>query len=151
MQRDRAIEETRRLIAEGERLESAPSMGGLRLWLQLSDDLLSSLWGTMDRYHLSWLMVGKPKDAVRGRPMTPDEEESYVRDVASQKGAALRMSLRALEEQEMPFVGETPGRGAGSEPRPAGDGSMEAGDGGVRAARELGEAHRRDGHHRTSR
>ena len=61
----------------------------------------------MDRYHLSWLMVGRPKDSVRGRRMTDDEERAYVRDVAEQKTAALRMSLSAAE-QGMPFVGETP-------------------------------------------
>jgi hypothetical protein len=61
----------------------------------------------MDRYHLSWLMVGKPKDLVRGRPMTPEEEQTYVREVAEQKTAALRMSLDAVERQGMPFVGES--------------------------------------------
>jgi hypothetical protein len=30
-----------------------------------------------------------------------------VRDVAEQKTAALRMSLKAVEEQSMPFLGET--------------------------------------------
>ena len=59
----------------------------------------------MDRYHLSWLMVGKPKGIVRGRPMTPDEEAAYVREVAEAKTAALRMSLDAVERQGMPFVG----------------------------------------------
>ena len=107
MTRDELIRETRRLIAEGERLDAAPSLGGLRLWLQLSDDLLSSAWGAMDRYHLAWLLVGKPKDVVRGRPMTADEEAAYVREVADQKTAALRMSLQALDEQQMPFVGES--------------------------------------------
>ena len=106
MDRAAAIEETRRLIDEGVRLREAPSLGGLRLWLQLSDDLLSTIWGTMDRYHLAWLMVGRPP-APRGRSMTLDEETRYVRDVAEQKTAALRVSLRALAEQQMPFVGET--------------------------------------------
>jgi hypothetical protein len=106
--RTELIRDTRRLIDEGDRLERAPSMAGLRTWLARSDDLLSRAWGSMDRYHLSWLMVGRPTDAVRGRPMTPVEEAGYVREVASQKTAALRMSLRAVEEQGMPFVGETP-------------------------------------------
>ncbi len=110
MTRDELIRETRRLIEEGERLEHSPSIGGLRLWLQLSDDLLSTAWGSMDRYHLSWLMVGKPKDIVRGRPMTADEEQRNVREVAEQKTAALRMSLKAVEDQNMPFKGETPAR-----------------------------------------
>ena len=81
------------------------------MWLQRSDDLLSTAWGSMDRYHLAWLMVGKPKEIVRGRPMTPDEEAAYVREVAAQKTAALRMSLDAVERQGMPFVGETGGVG----------------------------------------
>ena len=55
---------------------------------------------------MSWLMVGRPASAVAGPPMEPDEEAAYVRDVASQKNAALRMSLTAVE-QGMPFVGET--------------------------------------------
>jgi hypothetical protein len=100
------IARTRQLVDEGDRLVANPSLRGLQVWLQLSDELLSAAWGTMDRYHLAWLMVGKPKAIVRGRPMTPDEEAAYVREVAEQKTAALRMSLDAVERQGMPFVGE---------------------------------------------
>jgi len=107
MTREELVARTRQLVAEGERLLGQPSLSGLRVWLQLSDDLLSAAWGTMDRYHLAWLMVGKPKDIVRGRPMTPDEEAAYVREVAEAKTSALRMSLDAVERQGMPFVGET--------------------------------------------
>ena len=107
MTREQLIRETRRLIEEGERLDAAPALGRLRLWLQLSDDLLSTAWGSMDRYHLSWLSVGRPKDVVRGRPMTQDEEAAYVREVAAQKTAVLRMSLKAVEADGMPFRGET--------------------------------------------
>jgi hypothetical protein len=117
MTRDEFIARTRQLIDEGERLESQPSLGALQVWLQLSDDLLATAWGSMDRYHLAWLMVGKPKGIVRGRPMSPDEESAYVREVASQKTAALRMSLDAVERQSMPFVGETGGIASG-EARP---------------------------------
>ena len=113
MTRDELILRTRQLIAEGERLIAQPSLNALQTWLQLSDDLLATAWGTMDRYHLSWLMVGKPKGIVRGREMTPDEEAAYVREVAQQKTAALRMSLDAVERQGMPFRGETGGVGAG--------------------------------------
>ena len=120
MRRDELITRTRQLIDEGERLQAAPSLGRLQTWLQLSDDLLVAAWGSMDRYHLSWLMVGKPKDIIRGRPMTPDEEAAYVREVAEAKTAALRMSLDAVERQGMPFVGEekgiAPGQGMGSLP-----------------------------------
>ncbi len=116
MNRDELITRTRQLIDEGERLDAQPSLGALQLWLQLSDDLLSTAWGSMDRYHLAWLMVGKPKGIVRGRQMTPEEEAAYVREVAGQKTAALRMSLDAVERQSMPFVGETGGVGA-NQPR----------------------------------
>ncbi len=108
MTRDELSSRTRQLIAEGDRLQAMPSMGGLRTWLQLSDDLLAAAWGSMDRYHLVWLGVGRPKAQVRGRLMTPEEEDAYVREVAEQKTAALRMSLKATDDG-MPFVGETTG------------------------------------------
>ncbi len=111
MTRAELIGRTRQLIDEGDRLVANPSLRGLQVWLQLSDELLSAAWGTMDRYHLAWLMVGKPKTIVRGRPMTPEEEAGYVREVAEQKTAALRMSLDAVERQGMPFVGEESGAG----------------------------------------
>ena len=113
MTRDELILRTRQLIAEGERLDAQPSLNSLQTWLQLSDDLLAMAWGSMDRYHLAWLMVGKPKDIIRGRELTRDEESAYVREVAAQKTAALRMSLDAVERQGMPFRGETGGVGAG--------------------------------------
>ena len=120
MTRDELIRRTRQLVDEGDRLQTQPTLRALQTWLQLSDDLLSAAWGSMDRYHLSWLMVGKPKDIVRGRPMTPDEEAAYVRAVAEAKTSALRMSLDAVERQGMPFVGEergiAPGSGMGSVP-----------------------------------
>ncbi len=113
MTRDDLIVATRQLIDEGDRLRAAPSLASLQIWLQRSDDLLATAWGSMDRYHLAWLMVGKPKGIVRGRPMSIDEEAAYVREVAEQKTAALRMSLDAVERQGMPFVGETGGAGFG--------------------------------------
>jgi hypothetical protein len=120
MTRDELIARTRQLIDEGERLAAQPSLGAMQLWLQLSDDLLAAAWGSMDRYHLAWLMVGKPKAIVRGRAMTTDEEAAYVREVATQKTAALRMSLDAVDRQQMPFVGETGGGlGEGGTAEPA--------------------------------
>ncbi|HEY3072847.1 MAG TPA: hypothetical protein VGJ46_08515 [Candidatus Limnocylindrales bacterium] len=115
MTRNELIARTRQLVDEGERLQAQPSLRALQVWIQLSDDLLSAAWGSMDRYHLSWLMVGKPRDIVRGRPMTPAEEAAYVREVAEAKTAALRASLDAVERQGMPFVGEEGGvaRGQG--------------------------------------
>jgi hypothetical protein len=78
----------------------------MRTWLALSDELLSQAWGSMDRYHLAWLMVGKSTDAPRGRQLTRDEEARYVRDVAAQKTDVLRTSLGAVQ-QGMPFLGES--------------------------------------------
>ena len=68
--RDQYIAATRALIAEGERISERPSMPALRTWIAASDELLRNAWGSMDRYHLSWLMVGRPTDVVRGRAMT---------------------------------------------------------------------------------
>ncbi len=120
MTRDELILRTRQLVDEGDRIVREPSLGALRVWLQLSDDLLAAAWGPMDRYHLAWLMVGKPATVVRGRPMTGEEEAAYVREVAAQKTAALRMSLEAVERRGMPFVGEdgglAPGGGMGTVP-----------------------------------
>ena len=118
MIRDELIARTRQLIDEGDRLAADPSLGALQVWLQLSDDLLSTAWGSMDRYHLAWLLVGKPKGTIRGREMTTEEEAAYVREVAEQKTAALRMSLDAVERQGMPFLGETGGVGHGPPVRP---------------------------------
>jgi len=106
--RDEYIAATRALITEGERIRERPSMPALRTWIAASDELLSNAWGPMDRYHLSWLMVGRPAEAVRGRAMTDEETADYVREVATAKTAALRMSLKAVDEDRMPFLGETP-------------------------------------------
>ena len=107
MTREELVRRTRQLIDEGERLAANPSHAGLRVWLQLSDDLLANAWGSMDRYPLAWLQVGRPSTSVRGRAMTPDEEASYVREVAAAKTAVLRMSVDSLTRHGMPFVGET--------------------------------------------
>jgi hypothetical protein len=105
--RDELIRNARQLIDEGDRLVANPSTAALRVWLQLTDELLAAAWGSMDRYHLAWLQVGRPSEAIRGRAMTADEEASYVREVASAKTAVLRMSVEAVARRGMPFVGET--------------------------------------------
>ena len=164
MTRDELIVGTRRLIDEADRLLAQPSLGAMQLWLQLSDDLLKTAWGSMDRYHLAWLMVGKPKGIVRGRPMTADEEAAYVREVVRQKRAALEMSLDAAERQGMPFVGETGKPGAagadgGARADGGAGGGGGAGPGGPAATRgglrpdpelaeRLAEARRRADEHR---
>ena len=107
MTRAELVKRTRQLIDEGDRLVANPSQAGLKVWLQLTDELLAPAWGSMDRYHLAWLQVGRPSAIVRGRPMTPEEEAAYVREVAAAKTAVLRMSVEALTRHGMPFVGET--------------------------------------------
>src|SRR5262245_23572712 len=107
MTRVELIRRTRQLIEEGDRLVANPSGAALKVWLQLSDELLAAAWGSMDRYHLAWLQVGRPGDAVRGRPMTAAEEATYVREVAAAKTAVLRRSVDAVSRHGMPFVGET--------------------------------------------
>src|SRR3954451_20855153 len=104
MTRNELIERTERLVAAGERLQKQRSLPALRTWLQLSDELLSAAWGSMDRYHLVWLSVGRSNE-VRGRKMTAAEKAAYVRVVAEQKNAAVQMSLKAVRDH-MPFVGE---------------------------------------------
>jgi len=105
--REELVRRTRQLIDEGDRLVANPSSAALKVWLQLTDELLAAAWGSMDRYHLAWLQVGRPSEAIRGRPMTADEEASYIREVAGAKTAVLRMSVEALTRHGMPFVGET--------------------------------------------
>ena len=107
MTREELVLRTRQLIEEGDRLVANPSSAALKVWLQLSDDLLAPAWGSMDRYHLAWLTVGRPTAIVRGRAMSTEEEAGYVREVAAAKTAVLRMSVEALTRHGMPFVGET--------------------------------------------
>lgn len=107
MKREELVSRTRQLIDEGDRLVANPSSAALKVWLQLSDDLLSVAWGSMDRYHLAWLQVGRPSGIVRGRAMTAEEDAAYVREVAAAKTAVLRMSVDSLTRHGMPFVGES--------------------------------------------
>ncbi len=124
MSRAAFLAATDALIENGDALVAEPAWDRFRDWLIASDTLLERVWGRMDRYHLAWLLVGKPQGIVRGRPMTADEEAAYVREVADQKTAALRMSLDAAERQGMPFVGESggvaPGQGMGRLPSESG-------------------------------
>jgi hypothetical protein len=105
--REELVRRTRQLIEEGDRLVANPGNAALKVWLHLTDDLLAAAWGSMDRYHLAWLQVGRPSASIRGRAMTAEEEAAYVREVAAAKTAVLRMSVEALTRHGMPFVGET--------------------------------------------
>ena len=103
MTRDELIAQTRRLIDEGERIDANPSRVALNTWLAGSDALLSTAWGSMDRYHLAWLEVGRIAQPLRGRQLSADEEAVEVRAVVAAKSAVLRTSLDAVERLGMPF------------------------------------------------
>jgi hypothetical protein len=105
MTRDEYLERVARLIAEGERLQERPTLAGLQLWLALSDQVLADAWGTMERYHLAWLSVGRTASTPRGRRLAPDEEAQYVRQVAAAKTAVLRTSLDAVARHGLPGEG----------------------------------------------
>ena len=118
MTRDELIARTRQLIAEGERLDANPSLAGCRRGSSCRTTCWPTAWGSMDRYHLAWLMVG-PAEGDRPRPRdASDEEAAYVREVAAQKTAALRTSLDAVERQgdAVPGRDRRRRRGAGDGP-----------------------------------
>lgn len=150
MTRDELIAQTRRLIDEGERIDAHPTRVALNTWLAASDALLAAAWGSMDRYHLAWLEVGRIAQPLRGRQLDAAEEAGEVRGVVAAKGAVLRAALDAVERLGMPFLGETRTRPAAERaglpdhlheaPHGLGGGAptLEAA---VRAAREAAEAH----------
>jgi hypothetical protein len=75
--RDELVRRTRQLIDEGDRLVANPSSAALKVWLQLTDELLAPAWGSMDRYHLarkSDLDRVSPGAWVRGRRRTGHAE-----------------------------------------------------------------------------
>ena len=136
MTRDELIARTRQLIDEGERLAANPSLGALQLWLQLSRRPAVDRVGEHGPLPPGVAAGRQAEGHVRGRAMTAEEEAAYVREVAEQKTAALRMSLDAVERQGMPFLGETGGVGRGDQPKRADTDASAAPDAERRAARE---------------
>ena len=74
-------------------------MGALRPGSSCPTTCWRTAWGSMDRYHLAWLSVGKPKEIVRGRPMTAgrggglrprggEPEDGRAADEPRRRGAA---------------------------------------------------------------
>ena len=121
MTREELVRGTRQLIDEGDRLAANPSIAALKVWLQLTDELLAAAWGSMDRYHLAWLQVGRPTRASAVGAMTEEEEAAYVREVATAKTAVLRMSVdvadpprHAVRRRDPRLIAATrPGRASG--------------------------------------
>ena len=89
---------TGELIATGERLASTPDWDTFRAWLLESDQLLESVWGRMDRYHLAWLNVGRDS-APPGSPLDAAGSARFIGEVASAKVAVLRTMRSAVERQ----------------------------------------------------
>ena len=98
MTRDELVARTRQLVAEGDRLQQDPSLRGLQTWLQLSDDLLVAAWGSMDRYHLAWLNVGRGS-APPGTSLDDAGTRRFIAEVASGKLAVLRTMRTSVERQ----------------------------------------------------
>jgi hypothetical protein len=98
MSRQRFLELTDRLIADGDRLVAEPDWNLFRLWLLNSDELLERVWGRMDRYHLAWLNVGRDS-APPGSQLDDAGTRRFVADVARAKVAVLRTMRDAVARQ----------------------------------------------------
>lgn len=89
MSRRRFLEQTDRLIAQGEALAATPHWDLFRAWLLNSDDLLERVWGRMERYHLAWLNVGRDP-APSGSDLDEAGTARFIAEVAGAKVAVLR-------------------------------------------------------------
>lgn len=89
MSRRAFLEQTDRLIADGEALVATPQWDLFRAWLLNSDELLEKVWGRMDRYHLAWLNVGRDS-APSGSDLDQAGTDRFIAEVASAKVAVLR-------------------------------------------------------------
>jgi hypothetical protein len=95
MSRRRFLEQTDRLITDGEALLATPDWNLFRAWLLNSDELLERVWGRMDRYHLAWLNVGRGS-APPGSALDESGTARFVREVAGGKLAVLRTMRQAV-------------------------------------------------------
>jgi len=107
MTRSAFLAATDALIAEGERLAGSPDWDAFRAWLLESDQLLESVWGRMDRYHLAWLNVGRDS-APPGSPLDQAGTGRFVAEVARAKVAVLRTMRTAVERQGWRRLGDDP-------------------------------------------
>jgi len=98
MTRSAFLAATDALIAEGDRLTQTPEWDAFRAWLLESDQLLESVWGRMDRYHLAWLNVGRDS-APPGSALDTEGTGRFVAEVARAKVAVLRTMRTAVERQ----------------------------------------------------
>lgn len=98
MTRRRFLDETDRLIADGDSLVATPHWDLFRAWLLNSDELLERVWGRMDRYHLAWLNVGRDS-APSGSDLDDEGTARFIAQVASAKLAVLRTMRTAVAQR----------------------------------------------------
>ena len=98
MTRRAFLEQTDRLIADGESLVATPHWDLFRAWLLNSDELLERVWGRMDRYHLAWLNVGRGS-APTGSDLDEAGTARFIAEVARAKLAVLRTMRKAVAER----------------------------------------------------
>ena len=98
MSRRAFLEQTDRLIGEGEALVATPHWDLFRAWLLNSDELLERVWGRMDRYHLAWLNVGRDS-APSGSDLDEEGTARFIAELASAKLAVLRTMRTAVAQR----------------------------------------------------
>jgi hypothetical protein len=98
MSRRAFLEQTDRLIADGETLVVTPHWDLFRAWLLNSDELLERVWGRMDRYHLAWLNVGRDS-APSGSDLDEAGTARFIAELASAKLAVLRTMRTAVAQR----------------------------------------------------
>ncbi|MDP9468410.1 MAG: hypothetical protein M3P32_06690 [Chloroflexota bacterium] len=98
MSRRSFLEQTDRLIADGEALAAAPHWDLFRAWLLNSDELLERVWGRMERYHLAWLNVGRDP-APSGSDLDEAGTTRFIAELASAKLAVLRTMRIAVAQR----------------------------------------------------
>ena len=98
MSRGAFLEQTDRLIADGDALVTTPHWDLFRAWLLNSDELLERVWGRMDRYHLAWLNVGRDS-APSGSGLDQAGTARFIAEVASAKLAVLRTMRTAVAQR----------------------------------------------------
>jgi len=98
MSRRAFLDQTDRLIADGEALLTTPHWDLFRAWLLNSDELLERVWGRMDRYHLAWLNVGRDS-APPGSALDEPGTARFIAEVAGAKLAVLRTMRSAVAQR----------------------------------------------------
>lgn len=103
MSRQRFLELTDGLIADGDALLVDPDWNLFRAWLLNCDELLERVWGRMDRYHLAWLNVGRDRQPP-GSTLDEVGTRRFIADVSGAKLAVLRTMRASVELRGSPTL-----------------------------------------------